>query len=299
MGPNPVLKKLGYSNDDRVVIIHTDDIGMCQASVSAFSELWEFGVISSGAVMVPCPWFLEIARTAREIPDVDLGVHVTLTSEWETYRWGPISTRDPDSGLIDSQLYFYRSSEEVWEHSEPESVQVEIKAQLEKALANGIQVTHADTHMGSVASQKIIPLYLQLVIQYGLPPMFMRLDKQGWMDMGLDETVAEFGVQMVAGLEEEGVPLLDRISGLDLDRAKNKSERVKYAQEVLSDLEPGITHFIIHPSMDTPELRAITPDWRCRVADYEAFKSDELRETIKNLGIQVIGYRQLKALMNR
>jgi hypothetical protein len=129
--------------------------------------------------------------------------------------------------------------------------------------------------------------------------MFMRLDKQGWMELGFDETLAEFGVQMVAGLEEEGVPLLDRISGLDLDRAKNKVERIKYAQEVLSDLEPGITHFIIHPSVDTPELRAITPDWRCRVADYEAFKSEELRETIKNLGIQVIGYRHLQALINQ
>jgi predicted glycoside hydrolase/deacetylase ChbG (UPF0249 family) len=299
MGPNPVLKKLGFSNDDRVVIIHTDDIGMCQASVSAFVELWEFGLISSGAVMVPCPWFLEIAKIARERPDVDLGVHVTLTSEWETYRWGPISTRDLSSGLIDSEGYFYKSSKEVWENNNPDAVQVEIKTQIDRALSNGIQVTHADTHMGSVASQKIIPLYLQLVIQYGLPSMFMRLDKQGWMELGFDETLAEFGVQMVAGLEEEGVPLLDRISGLDLDRAKNKVERIKYAQEVLSDLEPGITHFIIHPSVDTPELRAITPDWRCRVADYEAFKSEELRETIKNLGIQVIGYRHLQALINQ
>jgi predicted glycoside hydrolase/deacetylase ChbG (UPF0249 family) len=299
MDPNPVLSKLGYSNDDRVVIIHTDDIGMCQASVSAFSELWEFGVISSGSVMVPCPWFLEIAKIAREIPNVDLGVHVTLTSEWDTYRWGPISTRDPTSGLIDSEGYFFRSSKEVWEHSDPEAVQVEIKAQIDRALYNGIQVTHADTHMGSVVSQKIIPLYLQLVVQYGLPSMVIRLDKQGFMEMGFDETLAEFGVQMVAGLEEEGVPLLDRISGLDLDRAKNKAERIKYAQKIFSELQPGITHFIIHPSVDTPELRAITPDWPCRVADYEAFRSNELREIIKNLGIQVIGYSQLKALMNQ
>ena len=100
MHPNPVLKKLGYAADDRLVIIHTDDIGMCHASISAFAELWEFGLISSGATMVPCPWFLEVAKFCRSNPGVDMGVHTTLTSEWETYRWGPISTRNPKSGVM-------------------------------------------------------------------------------------------------------------------------------------------------------------------------------------------------------
>ncbi len=298
MGPNPVLRKLGFSNNDRVVIIHTDDIGMCQASVSAFNSLWEFGVISSGSVMVPCPWFLEIARIAKEIPEVDLGMHLTLTSEWNTYRWGPISTRDPNSGLIDGEGFFHKTSKEVWENSDPDSVQVEMRTQIEKAISRGISLTHIDSHMGSVASRKIIPFFLQLALKYKLPSMIMRLNKQGWIEWGLDENMAEFAFQMITHLEEDGFPLVDRISGLELKGAKERDERLAYAKQVLSELKPGITHFIIHPSIDTPELRAITPDWPFRVADYEAFVSDEIRTIINNLGIQVIGYRRLKDIMN-
>ena len=113
MQSNPVLKKLGFSNDDRVAIIHTDDIGMCQASVDAFADMVDYGLISSGAVMVPCPWFLEAAAYSTAHPQADLGVHLTLTSEWETYRWGPISTRDPASGLLDEQGFFHKSSQVV------------------------------------------------------------------------------------------------------------------------------------------------------------------------------------------
>ena len=115
-----------FLTDDRVVIIHTDDIGMCQASVSAFEELWEAGIITSGATMVPCPWFLDAARLCRTSPDIDMGVHVTLTSEWETYRWGPISTRDPASGLLDSDGYFFRTSEDFQASGDP----VQLKSKL-------------------------------------------------------------------------------------------------------------------------------------------------------------------------
>jgi predicted glycoside hydrolase/deacetylase ChbG (UPF0249 family) len=297
MDPNPVLKRLGFSDDDRIVIIHTDDIGMCQASVSAFEELWDVGIISSGSTMVPCPWFLAVARLCRLNPRIDMGVHVTLTSEWETYRWGPISTRDPDSGLIDTDGYFFRSSEEVQVSGDPVAVQVEITAQIERALSSGIDATHVDTHMGSVGSIEFIPSYLQSSRKFGLPPMIMRLDKESWTQMGFDVDTAELAVQMVHLLEEQGVPLLDRLSGLDLDKASTLEERVAYAKQTLSNLDSGITHYIIHPSKDTPELRAITPDWFCRVADYAAFKDDGLRDYIEKSGLQVIGYRTLKDLL--
>jgi predicted glycoside hydrolase/deacetylase ChbG (UPF0249 family) len=297
VGPNPVLKKLGFSNDDRLVIFHTDDIGMCHASVSAFTDLWEFGVISSGAAMVPCPWFLEVAKLCREVPDIDLGVHVTLTSEWDTYRWGPISTRDPASGMIDPEGCFYRSSEDAQEHGDADAVRGEVQAQIERALKNGIKATHIDTHMGAVGSLKFIPSYLQLSIQYGLPPMIMRLDREGWIEMGFDENMADVAVQLVTQLEDEGIPLLDRIAMLELDRADTPYERISYAKQVLGELGTGLTHFICHPSIDTPELRAITPDWPYRVADYEAFMSGELRDYINNSGIHVIGYQALKDLM--
>jgi predicted glycoside hydrolase/deacetylase ChbG (UPF0249 family) len=295
MQPNPVLKKLGFSNDDRVIIIHTDDIGMCQASVDAFAEMVDFGLISSGAVMVPCPWFLEAAQFAVSHPEADLGAHLTLTSEWQTYRWGPISTRDPGTGLMDEQGFFHRRSEGVWEHADPEAVQVELEMQITHALAEGINLTHIDTHMGSVAHPKFIGSYVQLAMKYGLPLMIPRMDVPAIMaQQHVDEATAQMLAGTLQSLEEMGLPLLDGISGLELEHAENRFDQAK---EALLALKPGLTHFIIHPSKNTPELRHITTSWDCRVADYETFTSEATREFIKNEGIQVIGYRALKELM--
>ncbi len=295
MKPNPVLKKLGFSTDDRVVIIHTDDIGMCQASVDAFAEMVDFGLISSGAVMVPCPWFLAAADFARSHPKADLGAHLTLTSEWDAYRWGPISTRDPDSGLMDEQGFFHKSSKAVWAHADPEAAVAEMDLQIRRALAAGMTLTHIDTHMGSVAHPKLIPGYVQMATKYGLPPMIPRMSAaELTASEDLDEPTAQMVSGMISQLEEMGIPLLDHLSGLELVDA---AERIQQAKKALSALKPGLTHFIIHPSKDTPELRQITSSWDCRVADYETFTSDAMREFIKDEGIQVIGYQALKDLM--
>jgi chitin disaccharide deacetylase len=295
MKPNPVLKKLGFSNDDRVVIIHTDDIGMCQASVEAFAEMVAFGLISSGAVMVPCPWFLEAAAYSKRNPEVDLGVHLTLTSEWDTYRWGPISTRDPKSGLMDDQGFFHKTCEAVWHSIDPEAAALELDLQVKRALEAGMSLTHVDTHMGSVAHPKLIPAYVQLATKYGLPLMIPRMSaEQAIAEQGLDEGTAQMIAQMVSQLEEMGLPLLDNLSGLPL---VNAEDRFGQAKKVLKALEPGLTHFIIHPSKDTPELRKITDSWACRVADYETFTSEAMRDFINDEGIQVVGYQALQALM--
>jgi hypothetical protein len=310
MQPNPVLKKLGFRATDRLVIIHADDLGMCQASIDAAADLFDFGLISSGAVMVPCPWFLEAAEYARTHPEADLGVHLTLTSEWQTYRWGPLSTRDPQSGLLDDQGFFHRRADQTQAQADPAAAQRELAAQMDRALAAGIQPTHADTHMGTVAHPKFMQGYVQLAIQYGVPPMMLRLDADGWREVtrshagaALDDAAIADAVQMVQQLEEIGIPLLDRIVSLPLDVEPGgppimpPEVRIDQAVKALEVLPPGVTHFIIHPSKDTPELRAITPDWPCRVADYQAFLSTELKNKIQQLGVQVIGYRALKELM--
>jgi predicted glycoside hydrolase/deacetylase ChbG (UPF0249 family) len=295
MEPNPILRKLGFSADDRVVILHADDVGMCQASAAAFADLDAFGIISSGAVMIPCPWFLEIAAYARDHPEADLGVHLTLTSEYETYRWGPISTRDPASGLMDEQGCFPRTSEAAQERADPEAAGRELEAQVARALAAGIRPTHVDTHMGTVAHPKLIPGYLQLALKHRLPFMMLRLDEAGWRRMGLSGEAVQMAVGMVQQLEEMGVPLLDRMHQMPLDAPEDRLAQVKAA---LAGLEPGLTHFIVHPARDTPELRAITPaDWPSRAADHQTFLREELREIIRELGLQVIGYRALQALM--
>ncbi len=116
MTPNPLLKKLGYSDSDRLVIIHADDIGMCHASIQAYKDLWNFGTITSGAVMVPCAWFPAVAQMCRENPEMDMGVHATLNAEWDSYRWGPISTRDQSTGLMDADGYFHQERNPVYEN---------------------------------------------------------------------------------------------------------------------------------------------------------------------------------------
>lgn len=295
MQPNPILKKLGFSNDDRLVIIHTDDIGMCQASVTAYAEMVDFGLISSGAVMMPCPWSLEAAKYARLHPEADLGVHLTLTSEWETYRWGPISTRSHTTGLIDTQGFFPRKAEQVQASAEPEAVEEELTAQVEMAFREGIRVTHIDTHMGSVAHPKFLQIYIQLALKYGLPPMIPRMNEEDWLTIpGIDPDIAKIASQTVLMLEEMGIPLLDGLTGLELN---DPNDRFRQAKAALSELKSGITHFIIHPSKDTPELRAITDSWACRVADYQTFTSQETLHFIMDQGIQIIGYQALKDLM--
>ena len=292
--PNPVLKKLGLADKDRVAIIHTDDIGMCQASVDAFADLNEVGIISSGAVMVPCPWYLHAAQYAREHSQADLGIHLTLTSEWKTYRWGPVSTRDRGSGMVDEEGFFYHLSQPAQAHGVPAAVELELTTQVEQAIKAGIVPTHIDTHMGTVAHPKFMGIYIQLAMKFHLPPMIFRLNEAGWRAAGLEPEFAKMAAGLVQQLEESGMPLLDVLGGMNLESDENRMERTK---QTFSDLLPGITHFIIHPSKDTPELRAITPDWRCRVADYQNFMNNDLRKHIQKIGVQVIGYRALKNIM--
>jgi Uncharacterized protein conserved in bacteria len=292
--PNPVLKKLGLADNDRVVIIHTDDIGMCQSNVAAFADLWDAGIISSGAIMYPCSWANAAIELCQKNPKIDMGVHLTLTSEWKYYRWGPISTRDRRSGLMDEEGYFYRTSAEVQKHGHPGAVKKELQAQIERALNAGLKPTHIDTHMGSVAAAKFMNGYVDLAQKYKLPPMIFRMDEEEWRANGLDPLTAKLAAGLIQRLETQHLPLLDHLVSMPLEYAEGYTELTK---KTLSSLEPGITHFIIHPTKDSTELRAIAPDWRARVANYEDFMSDEIRKHIQNIGLHVIGYRALAEVM--
>ncbi len=294
MKPNPVLKKLGFSDTDRLVILHTDDIGMCQASVQAYADLWEFGGISSGAIMMPCPWAKAAAEYCRTHPGVDMGIHATLTAEWTTYRWRPISSLDPSTGLGDADGFFWRSSEEAQEHGDADAAAVEIQTQVSKALEWGVDATHIDTHMGTIAHPKFVSAYVQTAMQNRLPAMVPRGDASLYQARGLDaETAAGFAA-FTAQLEEQGLPLLDAMGSMPLNQPEGQ---IELAKKLLGELTPGVTHFLFHPSVDTPELRAICPDWPSRVANYHTFMSKEVKDFIKNAGIHVIGYRALRDLI--
>ena len=287
---NPILKKLGISQQDRFVIIHTDDIGMCQATVDAYTELDKAQIISSGAVMVPCPWFLAATEYAKSHPQTDLGIHLTLNSEWETYRWHPLSSTDPKTGLIDSQGYFHRKHEEPQEFATPEAVEIELKAQIQHALNVGFKPTHVDTHMLTLLHPKFLEVYLKTAYQFGLPAMIPRWNLQDWKKLGFDPDAASLMATIIKEYEEQGYPMLDHFIGLKLN---DHTYRMAQAKQAMANLPPGLSHFYIHPSKDTPEARAISPDWQGRVADYEVFKNEQMRGFLKEEGIQVIGYRTL------
>jgi predicted glycoside hydrolase/deacetylase ChbG (UPF0249 family) len=296
MQPNPILRQLGFSEKDRVLIIHADDIGMCQAGVAAMEGLMNAGIVSSMAAMTVCPWFPAAAAFARAHPGIDLGLHFTLTSEWDAYRWGPLSTRDPASGLIDANGYFYAQSEPPQKNGKAAAAQAELRAQIRHAQSAGIDLTHVDSHMLTAWHPKFLPAYLQLPEQCGLPSFFMRTDKAAAIAAGRDEKSAAFFARWSAALEKRGMPLFDNFFVMPLE---NADDRIGAAQRAMAALPPGLTYFILHPAVDSPELRAIAPDWRSRVADYQAFTSSALRNFIKRSGIQVIGWRTLRDGMRK
>ena len=294
MTPKPFLKKLGFSDNNRLVIIHTDDIGMCHASVQAFKDLWEFGTITSGAVMVPCPWFPAVAQMCRENPKIDMGVHATLNAEWESYRWGPVSTREPNSGLMDDAGYFNQWHQAVYGNAKPAAVAVEVNAQIERALAAGIDVTHVDSHMGTIMNPLFIQSYIQAAASRLLPNMLPRLDAEGIGMMGAGEEERIAYAPIMQQLETMGVPVVDGILSMPLEHG---DDHISVAKKLLGKVPVGITHLILHPSIDTAELRVIAPDWRARVANYNAFMSDELKKFIESEDVKLIGYRQIRDAM--
>lgn len=296
MAANPILEKLGYAETDRLVITHADDIGMCQASIQAYEDLFAFGTLKSGAVMTPCPWFPAAAAMQKRNPLYDLGVHLVLTSEWDLYRWRPLTAGVTGSSLVDEEGFFPRSDAEVQERADPAEAEAELLAQVQRALAFGIDVTHIDTHMGAVAHPNFIPAYIQLATQFRVPPLIPKGDVEMYRSFGMDEATAQFLVHLTASLEAQGILLVDFAAGLPLDAPDGQLE---VAKRMFGALPSGLTHFILHPSVDTPELRAITPDWESRVANYKVFLSDDFRKFLEREDIKLVGYREVREVMRQ
>ena len=289
---NPVLGKLGMAPDARVVIVHADDVGMCHAANVAFWETQSYGIVTCGAVMMPCPWVPEMATWCRGHPEADVGVHITLTSEWEGYRWRPVSTADPRSGLVDEAEYMWRSNEEVYRHMDPAAAIAEMRAQIELALAMGIDVTHIDTHMGTVAHPQLAPAYIQLAIEYQIPAMMPRLSEAELQIEGIDMQTGAALMHQLDDLEATGFPVLDHLypalnEGVDLDAYR----------EWFDLAQPGIAHMRLHASVPGFDVEAITDSAPRRIADYQVFLRPELEAHIAEQGIHRIGYRPLRDLI--
>jgi len=287
------LQALGFGPDERAVVLHADDIGMCQASVSAWAEMLDAGIISSASVMVPCPWFPKVAALCRQNPNVDMGVHLTLTSEWRPYRWGPISTRDPACGLMDEDGYFFREPQQLLQGVSIAAAVVEMRAQIERALQKGIDVTHVDSHMFSAIYPALLPRYIELAFEYELPCVTWKPAKPEFHFT--QEEVTEISA-IVSAYEERNLAPVDYAFAIHYEDPANALAEIKRG---IDSLKPGVTHYLIHPAKDTPELREMCAHWRHRVADYEAFRNPEILQYLKDSGVHLVGYRALREAQRR
>jgi len=265
---------------------------MCHAANLAFWESQAFGLVTCGAVMMPCAWVPELAAWCRDHPDADVGVHLTLTSEWRGYRWRPLSTSDPQSGLLDEEGYMWRSVAELHRHMDVEAAIGELRAQIELALALGIDVTHIDTHMGAVAHPQLAPAYIQLALEYRLPAMLPRISEARMAEWGVAPATARMFLAKIEALVASGYPILDNLVG-----ARGEGERLETYQRLFDALPAGVTHLLLHPSVGGHDLEAITEGAALRFADHACFMSPTLKEYVQRQGIHRIGYRMLRDLI--
>src|SRR5438874_3027613 len=165
-----LLERLGYPPDAKLLIVHADDLGMAHSVNMASIKALETGLVSSASIMIPCPWFPEIAAYARSHPEADLGLHLTLTSEWSLYRWGPVLSKERAASLFDQNGYLYLTEDVAAAHISAREAEAEIRAQIERARAYGIQPTHLDSHMGTLYQNKeLFDVLMRVARDNGLP----------------------------------------------------------------------------------------------------------------------------------
>jgi predicted glycoside hydrolase/deacetylase ChbG (UPF0249 family) len=289
---NPALGRLGFASDARVVIVHADDMGMCHAANVAFWKDQAYGIVTCGAVMMPCPWAPEVAAWCRAHPEADVGVHITLNSEHGDYRWRPLSTVDLKSGLLDEAGYMWRSVSELYRHMDPDAAAAEMRAQVELALALGIDVTHVDTHMAAVMHPQLLPAYVQLAMAYRIPAMLPRIPEERIAEWGIQPEVGRALLARLDDLVASGFPVLDGVLA-----AREQSDHLQVYCRLFDEVVPGITHMLLHPAVPGHDVEAITDSAAYRIADYQTFLRPELKAYIAGQGIHLIGYRRLRDLI--
>jgi len=268
-----LTERLGHRPDDRLLIINCDDLGSSYAANVGCYEALREGVATSATLMVPAPWAREAA--ARYLGE-DVGVHLTLNAEYDLYRWGPI-THAPS--LLDGDGGFPRTIEDVWDHADIDEVRKELRAQIERAILWGFDISHLDSHMGTLQLKpEFFDVYLEMAVEFGLP---LRLSGES------SQRNVGFPFRQLAA--EEGVLFPDQLVVVPGVGSRRTFERT------LADLRPGVTEMFVHPAIDTAELRALAPDWSARVDDHDLVMHDgRLRTLIERSGATLIGYRQLR-----
>ena len=286
------MARVAAVSDTRVVI-HADDVGMCHGANRAFVELSDTGVVSAGSVMVPCPWFADIAAAAAADPALDLGVHLTLNSEHHGYRWGPVSGAGPASGLVDEDGFLWRTVAQVRQHAHPDAVEAEWRAQIEQALGAGIDVTHLDAHMGSALAPGWCERYVALGAEYRLPVLITSRLSAYDPHNHLSDVTDEHFEPFVAQARAAGMPVFDRVLETDFDRPRGAP--VDYRSKLLDGVQ-GLTYSAFHPCRPIPgEVEVIEPHaHHVRVDEYELFGTTGWAEWLQQQTFTVVGMRELR-----
>jgi len=294
------LRLLGLPEGARAVTLHADDVGMCRGANRAFLELSRSGRLDCGSVMVPCPWFPEIAREAAADAGLDLGVHLTLTSEWIGYRWGPVAVRSAKSGLLDADGYFHRDCGALRAAVEPDAAEEEMRAQLDRALAAGVDVTHLDTHMGAALLPELLPATLRIARDYRLPLLLPR-DLHSYLSvLRMGEVEPGPYAEAVAAFDSAGLPVFDRFA-MTPGAAPDGAEAAYAA--LVTPAAPGLTYVALHPNgaediadiqRDHPRAK---PHWR--TDELRLLASGHCDDAIARAGVRRIGTRALRDLHRR
>lgn len=284
-----LVEKLGYSTEDKLLIVHADDAGLAHAENDATIQALKAGIVNSYSIMTPCPWFYEIADFAINNPQFDYGIHLTLTCEWNNYKFGPVlPVRDVPS-IVDKYGYFHGSRDSSKSNAKIDEVRNELRAQIDRALKHGLNPSHLDSHMYTLGlSSELLELYKSLGKEYNLPVL---LNKQllNFFSPGLESDI------------DDGDLCVDRVY---LGRYEDfkKGKLADYYEQVLNDMKSGLNLILIHPAFNTDEMQAITVDhpnfgaaWR--QLDFDFFISQKCHSKIIEKDIKLISWRDIKRLL--
>jgi chitin disaccharide deacetylase len=283
-----LVERLGYPRDTKLLIVHADDLGMAHSVNAATIKGFESGLVNSGSIMVPCPWFPEIAEYARSHAEADLGLHLTLTSEWAVYLWGPVLSKERVPSLFDKRGYLYPLEDIAASNISPEHAEAEIRAQIERAKAYGITPTHLDSHMGTLYQNKVLfDTLLRVARDNRLP---VRISKE-WLP------ASPF---LPSIIKPEDI-LIDKIVSIGANVTADRW--VDYYVDEIKRMQPGVNEIVIHLAFDDAEMRAVTvnhPDWGSawRQRDFDFFTSDRFRQLLKEQNIKLITWREIGKLLN-
>jgi predicted glycoside hydrolase/deacetylase ChbG (UPF0249 family) len=283
-----LAEKLGYPENTKFLIVHADDLGVAHSVNVASVEAFKKKGITCGSIMVPCPWFPEIAEIVKNHPEYDVGIHLTLTAEWEQYKWDGVLPASEIPSLINKDGYFYSSVQEVIQHADPVEVEKEIRAQIDRAIAFGIKPTHLDNHMGPLfMNQELLKIYLKVGKEYNLPVLLPSNYMGMYAMMGVQEYIKEVDVLPFAYMK--------------MENSSTEEWNVFYNQ-VMDTIQPGLNELIVHLSFDNDEMQAIAsghPDYGSlwRQNDLNYLVSGEFKKMLEKNNIQLIGWREIKEVL--